>query len=364
MKYLIPFLLIFFAGCTKPANETPSQKEVAVFDIHRGTNISHWLSQSNRRGTERETFFTEQDVAFLATQGFDHLRIPIDEMQMWNEAGEKEADAFTLLHNSLKWCQNHNLKAIVDLHILRSHHFNEGEKPLWTQAAAQERFFQCWRELSAELINYPNDFLAYELMNEPVADNPEDWNVLVGKAAAVVRENEPFRKIFIGSNRWQSTETFGDLRLPENDKHIIVSFHLYEPFLLTHHTASWTGIKDYKGPVQYPGLPIPQEVMDTLNAEIKATVERMNHPFTKDSLEKRIMKPVEYARARGLQVYCGEWGCLPTVPRESFLNWYSDMREVLETNGVSWSTWDYKGGFGVKDREGKPVEDLLEVLLQ
>ncbi|MEZ4824977.1 MAG: hypothetical protein R3C61_01585 [Bacteroidia bacterium] len=102
MKYFIPFLLILLAGCAKPADKVPSQIEVATFDIHRGTNISHWLSQSNRRGAEREAYFTESDVAFLSAQGFDHLRIPIDEMQMWNEAGEKEPEAFALLHNSLK----------------------------------------------------------------------------------------------------------------------------------------------------------------------------------------------------------------------------------------------------------------------
>ena len=41
----------------------------------------------------------------MASLGFDHIRLPIDEMQMWNEAGKKEPEAFTLLHDAIKWSQ-------------------------------------------------------------------------------------------------------------------------------------------------------------------------------------------------------------------------------------------------------------------
>ena len=128
-----------------------SQNNSGDFVIKRGTNISHWLSQSDARGEERKNYFTEKDVKYLAGLGFDHLRIPIDEMQLWHENGEKDEEAFSLLQNALDWCAKYKLKAVVDLHILRSHYFNAKVKPLWTQPAAQERFFQCWRDLSGAL---------------------------------------------------------------------------------------------------------------------------------------------------------------------------------------------------------------------
>ena len=37
------------------------------FYIHRGTNISHWLSQSQARGQERRERFTQDDVKRLAS---------------------------------------------------------------------------------------------------------------------------------------------------------------------------------------------------------------------------------------------------------------------------------------------------------
>lgn len=46
--------------------------------------------------------------------------------------GDRHEDAFQLMTNCIDWCAEKNLRVIVDLHILRSHHFNAEEKPLWT----------------------------------------------------------------------------------------------------------------------------------------------------------------------------------------------------------------------------------------
>ncbi|TDI69046.1 MAG: hypothetical protein E2O88_05700 [Bacteroidetes bacterium] len=72
------------------------------FEVKRGTNIAHWLSQSERRGIEREMFFTEEDVKAIAGMGFDHIRLPIDEEQMWDENGARYPDAFGLVLQSRK----------------------------------------------------------------------------------------------------------------------------------------------------------------------------------------------------------------------------------------------------------------------
>lgn len=356
------FLLSIFFGLALSNCSTQTKNE--SFTIQRGTNISHWLSQSSRRGEERSAWFIKKDVEFLAGIGFDHLRIPIDEEQMWNEDGSKEAEAFQLLNNSLDWCAEYNLRAIVDLHILRSHHFNAKVKPLWTEPAAKERFFQNWRDLSAELEKRPVSMVAYELMNEAVADDPEDWNKLIEKAVAVIRENEPDRVIVIGSNRWQSADTFDELRLPENDPHILLSFHMYEPFALTHHTASWTNIRDYDGPVHYPGVTVQETDLKEFSVEVQKALKGQVRHYDKDSILKHFEKPLALTKETDLPLYCGEWGCLPTVPEEDRKQWYRDMRAVLESSGFAWATWDYKGGFGIVDKDGAPVQNLIDVLLK
>ena len=363
VKFLKTILLgLLVVSCYTGCTQAPEQKD---FTIKRGTNISHWLSQSDARGEARKAYFTKDDVKFLAGLGFDHLRIPIDEEQMWDENNEQEAEAFQLLNNALDWCAEYNLRAIVDLHILRSHHFNEGTKPLWTEPAAQERFLQCWRELSAAMIDRPNSMVAYELMNEPVADDHEDWNRLVAKAAAVVRENEPERKLVIGSNRWQGVETFKYLKVPENDKNIILSFHMYHPMALTHYKAGWSQIGGYTGPVQYPGVPVAEEDQKGLPPEVLEAINWQNEEHNRARFVELIQEPLAVAKKYGLPLYCGEWGCLDTAPAKDRLQWFSDVRSVFEENNIAWTTWDYKGGFGIRSSDGKTdYTDLIDVLLK
>lgn len=89
-------------------------------DLQRGTNISHWLSQSTRRGADRRGGFTHTDVRRLADLGFDHLRLPVDEEQMWDERGNREPEAWELMASFLDWCHADGLRVVVDLHILRA----------------------------------------------------------------------------------------------------------------------------------------------------------------------------------------------------------------------------------------------------
>ena len=367
IKGVLFTLLIFGCSCflTKSAVAADTQSAPSMpFAIRRGTNISHWLSQSGRRGPQRREYFTKKDVQFLARLGFDHLRLPIDEEQMWDESGNKHQEAFDLLHNAIQWCQQSKLKVIVDLHILRSHHFNAKEKPLWTDPKEQEKFVDLWRDLSGELKRYSITLVAYELMNEAVADDPEDWNKLIAKAVSAIRKNEPQRKIVVGSNRWQSVNTFDQLRIPEGDRNIILSFHFYIPMLITHYQASWTGVGKYKGPVQYPGRLIDPKSIQDLSPDQAQIAKRSNGSYDRQRLEEYIRQPLSVAKRYNLPLYCGEWGAYEKCPREPRLNWYRDVHAVLEKNNLAWGTWDYKGGFGLVARDKQPDKELIGILMK
>ena len=226
------------------------------FKLHRGVNLSHWLSQ-NFGWSPKETFITEQDIKFIDSIGYDHVRIPIDEAELWDTTGKPIDESFVLLTRCLNWCDKYHLRAIVDLHIIRSHYFNAanegGTNSLWTDMSAQKTFLHLWSDLSARLKHYPVSMVAYELMNEPVAENPEDWNKLIEKGVKTLRVLEPQRVILIGSNMWQTPGTFPSLKIPANDPNIILSVHTYSPLFFTHHLANWVSFKVYKGPVHYPG---------------------------------------------------------------------------------------------------------------
>lgn len=360
MKKLILLLcaVSLFACSSVPAPEEEN------FEVFRGTNLAHWLSQSGQRGVEREQFITRADIEAIAEMGFDHVRLPIDEEQMWDENGNRYDDAFQLMENCIDWCAENDLRVIVDLHILRSHHFNAEEKPLWTDPVEQEKFYDLWRDLSSSLIKYPTSLVAYELMNEAVADDPALWNNLVANAVAALRELEPERTIVIGSNRWQSVDTFDELEVPENDPNILLSFHFYEPFLLTHYNASWTHLKGYTGPVSYPGVIITEEEFEQLPEDMKPIAERwVGKEYNKEWILEQWEKPMQVAEKLGLPLYCGEFGILEGPPQEDRLNWYRDMIQLFEETGIGYANWNYKSGsFGLIDGDGDRNEELIEIV--
>jgi endoglucanase len=352
---LVIALAIGIAACTgKESAETPAAEGAsAVFPIQRGTNIAHWLSQSNRRGNERETFFTERDIAFIDSVGFDHIRLPVDEEQLWDEEGNRLDSAFLLLNNCLSWCDNAGLRVVLDLHILRSHHFNHAEKPLWTDPKEQDKFILLWKDLSSAVHQWPNTMLAYEFMNEPVADDPEEWNDLLSRVADSIRQWEPERVLVIGSNRWQSANTFDELVIPPDDKNIILSFHFYEPFHLTHYQASWTRLKDFVGEVNYPGQIV-----------VKGNTPDEQRIYNRDTLEYMMRKPLALAAKLNLPLYCGEFGVINKSPVEAKLAWYTDMVAVFEKHNVAYANWNYKAGsFGIVDAEMNPDVPMIESLV-
>jgi endoglucanase len=243
---------------------------------------------------------------------------------------------------------------VLDLHILRSHHFNADEKPLWTKPEEQDKFIVLWKDLSAAVHKWPNEIVAYEFMNEPVADDPEQWNTLLARVADSIRSWEPERVLVIGSNRWQSATTFDQLKIPENDRNIILSFHFYEPFHLTHYQASWTRLKDFKGEVKYPGQIV-----------VSGSTEDEKRVYNLDTLEHMMRKPLALAAKTGLPLYCGEFGVINKSPTPDKLAWYRDMVAIFEKHGVAYANWNFKAGsFGIVDENLQPDKPMIEILTE
>lgn len=337
------------------------------FAIKRGTNISHWLSQSRHRGAKRRSYFTRVDVLRLAEMGggrLDHLRIPIDEEQMWDEDGNLESQAFDLLDAAIDWCAEAGLRVIVDLHLLRSHHFLATEDPpLFADPAEEDRFANLWLQLSERLDRWPTDHVAYELLNEAVARDPEDWNRVAMTAYSAIRGREPERMIVVGSNWFNQHQTFLKLRVPEDDD-TILTFHYYLPMFVTHYTASWWAVGGaYRGPIHYPGAPIAEEDLRKLDPDLRRAIEEgnWNRPFGLEAMIEDLAQPLAVRERTGLPLYCGEFGCYDRTPDALRVAWYRDILSVFEEYDIAWANWDYKGAFGIVSNTGDKtaIADVL-----
>ena len=103
--FVLMVLILFgpilnLAGCSTV--DGGSGVRVSDFKVKRGTNLSHWFSQTGVRGAARAARVKEDDFIRLKEFGFDHVRIPIDEEQFWDENGNKLTDAWELLDASIK----------------------------------------------------------------------------------------------------------------------------------------------------------------------------------------------------------------------------------------------------------------------
>lgn len=374
-KIGVAVLAVILVSCN--GSKSDEAMNPSGFLIKRGVNLSHWLSQ-DFGWAPKYSYINEHDIKFIDSIGYDHVRIPVDEIELWDENGKLIEKAVNSLTNCLDWCEKYDLRAIVDLHTVRAHHFNaanEGGKiTLWEDSAAQANFVNLWIQLSDILKKYPVNMVAYEILNEAVAPEHDDWNKLMNRTVTEIRKKEPERVLVIGPNMWQIAPNLKFLKLPEGDKNIILSFHTYSPLAFTHYKASWTPLKYYNGPVHYPGQIITnedyQKYIDTTNAALVAQTADARDVYNKKRLLEVFQSGVEYAKSKNLQLYCGEFGCLPTVERKDRLQYYADMVSVLEENNIAWCDWEYKGDFGIyffdteKAISLRPDFDLIHILLK
>lgn len=377
----ISLLLLSFFTLSLSCNccETPTDADresvlpvvdwsTADFDVLRGLNIGGWLSQTSTRNVAPERFFTEREIKLCAEWGFDHLRFPVDEMEIFSEKGEWNTKNLRLLRNALDCCMEQNMRAILDFHILRSHYFNDTENmTLWTDKSEQERFVSMWKKISAEFKDYPNSFLAYELLNEPVPPSPDDWNVLMNRTIMELRILEPERMLILDPSSHSSIGQLRNMDIPKNDPNFMVTVHFYTPHLLTHYQANWMdGLKNLTIQLHYPGQLVAQEDVDTITIQRhKEVVNYYNGYYDKAVLQSRIQEAIDFAKEKGLQLHVGEIGCIENTDKEVMYAWYKDVMDIFKENNVAFAIWGYKSTFGIFTDYGTAKDqELIDIITE
>ncbi|QQS04089.1 MAG: cellulase family glycosylhydrolase [Fibrobacterota bacterium] len=327
-----------------------------MISLNRGVNLSHWLSQSERRGPERAAWTTRIDFARIREMGFDHVRLPVDEEQLWKPDGTRETEAWDLLESGLDWAEAVGLSVVCDLHVLRSHHFNQTSVPaLYADPSELNRFCQLWRDLAGVLGKRSQDRVALEILNEAVARDDEDWNRVSSAAWRAMREAAPQHTIVLGSNWYCMCKTFPQLVVPD-DPNLILTFHFYNPMFVTHHRAEWTPQGAWTGGISYPGKHWPEGVPEGLDAALAERMHAANQTrWGVEAMREEIQSPLAKASETGHKLYCGEFGVIRHAPLAIRKAWLTDAVGLFEENRIGWAMWDWKGAFGVVDAEGIPA---------
>lgn len=334
-------------------------------NFQKGVNLGGWISQFEKYDTKHfETFITEKDIEYIASLGFDHVRVPVDYNVLEDEEGNYIPSGFKYLTNCLSWCRKNNLHMLIDLHECFGYSFDPLKKDMDRRAffydeKLQARFFKLWEEI-AKTFKDDQDIVAFEPLNEVVLQEVSDaWNGIVRKYIEKIRAICPQVYIVVGGVMYNHVSNVKLLDPPYDDK-IVYNFHCYEPFLFTHQGAYWVDYmpKDFR--IAYP-LPIDEyrktskEVIDVSDGVIFIDEVKELGP---DFFEIIFKDAIDAAEKFNAPLYCGEYGAIDLSDNKSKINWLRDIHTAFKRHGIGRALWNYKEkDFGFVDESFKEVQD-------
>jgi endoglucanase len=315
-------------------NPPPSTSRFVEISAHdqvrrmaRGVNIigydAFWRDHSQGN-------YKEEHFAKIKAAGFASVRVVLFSFGFLD--GQNRLDPRWL--NRLDWvvatATKHGLNVILD-----EHDFEECSKDA---AACRPKLKAVWAQLSERYRNEPNS-VVFELLNEPHGQfDAAAWNATFPEVLAVVRQTNPTRNVILGGVRWNSRETLKDLQLPAGDRHLIATFHYYDPFTFTHQGASWADepIRSSKG------------IRFGKAAEIA-------------QIEKDFSAVKAWSEATGRPVLLGEFGAYDKAAMEDRTVWTSAVARTAEKNGFAWAYWQFSSDFLLYDFK---ADDFVRPILK
>ncbi|MDQ1727407.1 MAG: glucan 1,3-beta-glucosidase, partial [Frankiaceae bacterium] len=238
-----------------------------------------------------DRFITEADIAAIAAEGFDHVRVPINARVVQTDDGELIEDGLRLIDNVIAWCRAHGLWVILDLHGAPGGQTGtniddspNGVPELFTSAPYTKLTIDLWRAL-AERYSGETVVAAYDLLNEPL---PNDYQHLYADELVQLYK-----------------DITAAIREVDSD-HAIV----YEG---THWSTNWD---------------IFTEVWDP-NSILQC------HKYWSPPDRPSVQRFVDRGRELGLPVYMGETG-------ENNAPWLQAAFQLYDDCGMSWNFWPWK----------------------
>lgn len=314
---------------TAAATNDPWQQVIAM---GRGVNFGNALDAPNEGewGIVLEERFFDLAVA----GGFATIRLPVKWSGHAAAAAPYTIDPtfFARVDWAIQQATSRGLNIILNIH-----HYDEF---MADPEGQRERLSALWAQIATHYQDQPNSVL-FELCNEPNGFSAELWNEIAPELLAVVRESNPTRNIIIGGTQWNSVDGLMDLELPDEDRHLIGTFHYYLPFQFTHQGAEWVeGSGAWMG-TTWEGTAAEQ-------ATVRADFDRVQ----------------QWSTAQDRPILMGEFGAYSTIPMETRARWTAFIAREAEVRQFAWTYWEFGAGFGVYDRTlNRWNEPLLQALV-
>jgi endoglucanase len=215
--------------------ERVETRAVPETQFRRGVNILGYDPMWENPARVR---FQKKHFAEIRRTGFDFVRVNLFVFKHMDDQDAIDPAWLNRLDWVVRNAKGAGLGVILDEHDFRGCR----EDP----SACRVKLAAVWRQLAARYRTEPST-VAFELLNEPPQNlEAEGWNAMISELLAIIRATNPQRTIIVGP-RGDNLVELPNFRLPPNDRHLMVTFHYYEPFRFTHQGASFSKIKDVHG---------------------------------------------------------------------------------------------------------------------
>jgi endoglucanase len=334
--------------------------------LRRGINVGNALDAPSEGAWG--VVLSSETFEAIRVAGFDHVRIPVRFSAHAASSAPYTVDEafFRRVDWAIEEVVSRGMTAIVDLH-----HYEElMEQP----ASHAARFLGLWAQIAARYARRPPS-VVYELLNEPTKNlMPELWNPLLAEALRVVRAADPERTVIVDSTSWAAAKDLAFLVLPPDARHVLASFHMYQPILFTHQGMPWmppefgtTGVV-YPGPPEAPLEPAPAaQRVDWVRDWIARydTAPAAQNPSGPAAVVEQFEMARAFVERTHVAVYMGEFGAGDKADLASRVRWTRAVRHEAERRGIGWAWWHDGGAFKVYDEKARSwIPELRAALVE
>ena len=332
MRKLLLVASLFIAGLvfSHPSQAQSVASGVQCTRLGRGVNIlgydnAFWKDRS--KGRFKESYFK-----MIKDAGFTSVRVNLYPFSFMDKNHKIDPAWLKTLDWVVEKGSDADLMVILDLHEFTA----MADDP----EAKKEMFLSFWRQVAPRYKSSP-DNVVFELLNEPNQKLTVDmWNNFLVEAMGIIRQSNPNRTLVIGPGNWNGIESLNTLKLPENDRNIIVTVHFYHPMRFTHQGAAWA--KEYKN---------------------LSGIKWTGTEAEKEEVKSKLKVAADWSAQNKRPILLGEFGAYDKGDMDSRARYTAFVARTAEQFNFCWAYWQFDSDFIVynidKEVWVKPILNAL-----
>jgi hypothetical protein len=306
-----------------------------------------------------DAWFTEEDVAWIAEHGFDHIRVLVAGNRWVDSSGMLDDAMLTPFDNLLRWSRQHGVGVVLAMHGLPG--FRNGVRfalpprdqasPLTDAETRGDAAYLWW--LVAQRYRDIGPQLRFDLLVYPGAADATQIRDYTAETLAAVRRQDRERIVYV-TTRSSRVDFIDDIVV--DDPNVALTFSFFEPTVFTRQF-------DPRLPaIVFPGrVPDLKPILGADAPEAQASNTELTVEAVVAAIDKLARDAKRVAKQR--EIYISTFGTLGNVEPKSAQTWLRTVRAEFERHGLSWAVYDYftggavRGGMnrGVGYGEGEPT---------